>query len=237
MNNKISIIVTYYLPDNASEEVKKSINDLTHECLDSIRDNTFNSYDLILVASGELDNGFYEKVDTVVNFRKTNLGNPLAWDIGVSISQTDRIILMDNDITVEEDWDKYLIEQLDRPEVGLSFAYSTVGDKSTGDIDSVVPRARRDGFLFAFRKEIYDKFGPFLQDQPFKLGYYEDDNFFMSVQNGGYLLVSCPKSQVWHKGKGTSSNVWTKEFNNKVNENRDWYNKKWDSKFPYLNEK
>ncbi len=224
---KISIVVTQRILD-------EEIAELTDKCLQSVIKNTYNPFELIIVDSGSPLIAITNYADLFLRTSK-NIGNPLAWDKGIALSSNEKIILMDNDVVVEKDWDKEMIERLADKKIGVTFPYSIVGDEleKKGAGLYVNYRGRRDGFCFAFRKETYDKVGPFLQDQPFKLGYYEDDNFNMEVMKSGAKLVACSESRVWHKGQATSSKMWD-EVKDGIEQNKEWYKKKWNNEFPHL---
>ncbi len=219
-NSKISIIVTYL-----------SISDpeiwhMTDECIRKIRTNTFNDFELIFAMNGQTTHTY--PVDIIV-WNKENMGNAVLWDQGVSAANNNIVVLMDNDVWVEKNWDKEMVEKLSDSQIGITFPYSKRGNL-VEDYEG-----RKDGFLFAFRKETYDEAGPFLQDQPFKLGYYEDDNFEANVQYKlGLKLVACPTSLVWHKGQGTTKKMWSQEVEDGIEANKRWYESIWGQKYPYL---
>lgn len=225
MGNKISIIVTHLILDD-------ELFNLSSTALQKIKENTYNEYELINV-----DNGSYKKyrdllMDTsdIYIKNKFNVGNGRAWDQGVLASNNDIVILMDSDVFVEKDWDKEMVEKLDE-NVGITFAYSKRGDL----VEDYA--GRHDGFLFAFKKETYRLFGPFLCDQPFVLGYFEDDYFYYKVQKGGLKLIACPSSRCWHKGQGTTKKIWNQEMIDGIEANKIWYESKTNGVYPYLNEK
>lgn len=225
-NSKISIVVTY-LP--LSEEV----DTMTIRCLDLIHDNTFNEHEVIVVSNGIARESFITgiKYDCDIIELPQNNGNAYAWDRGVSTAQSDIVILMDNDVFVEKDWDKDMIDRLSENGVGVTFPYSVL---ETDDYRSKQYRGRRDGFCFALKKETYSKAGPFLKDQPFH-SYYEDDAFFAEVQlNLGLKLVACEGSKVFHKGQGTTKSIWNKEIEDGINKNKEWFENKYNKQYPYL---
>lgn len=206
---------------------------LSAECLKRIKDNTWNQYQLISIDNaGNPSAVSYLLYNSDIYIRnKENRGNGMAWDQGVAIAEGDIIILMDNDVFVEKNWDVELVERLSDPQIGITFPYSTRGDLVEEHA------GRKDGFLFAFRKETYEKAGKFLCDQPFVLGYYEDDYFEYRVQNElGLKLVACPTSKVWHKGQGTTKKVWSKAIEDGIEANKKWYEQKTNGVYPFLNE-
>lgn len=221
---KISIVVTY-LPVPHEDVIH-----LTTECFQRIKKNTFYPFELIRVNNGPTLHG--ENEDVVIT-NKENLGNAKAWDQGVGVASNNVVVLMDNDVWVEKNWDKEMVDRLSEYEVGITFPYSVVGQ--IPDDQKKEYRGRRDGFCFAFTKDTYNTAGPFLCDQPFKLGYYEDDWFEYRVQHDlGLKLVACPTSKVWHCGQGTTKKVWSKEIDEGIKANQKWYESKTHKVYPYL---
>lgn len=217
----ISIVVTYLPVDD------ESIDELTTECIDRINKYTSNVFELIVVS-----NGFTTKTwgEDILLLNRKNLGNAKAWDQGISIASADTVFLMDNDVFVEPDWDIEMTNKLKRPDIGVTFPYSILG---TEDYRATDYRGRRDGFCFALTKSTYAQVGPFLQDQPFH-SYFEDDNFFMGVQNLRLNLFACPSSRVWHKGQGTTKIVNNKEIEEGKENNKKWFETKWHGEYPSL---
>lgn len=229
-NSKISLVMTHRILDDELFElsIKSYIASL----------KTKYKFELIFV-DNESDLQYLDWLarhcDVYIRNAK-NLGNGRAWDQGIVASHGDIVILMDNDCVPQvQDWNVEMIDKLDDETIGISFPSSLVGDELDRQEAGLTVnyRARRDGFCFAFRREVYEKVGPFLCDQPFKYGYYEDDWFEYRVQyNLGLRLVGCPTSQVWHRGQATTK----KMMQDGIEANRGWYEGKTKGTYPYLSE-
>jgi len=220
---KISIIVTHML-FNAELARLSAENNIR------IKQYTHYPYELVYVdnASKKEYVGFLrDNCDTYVR-NNYNTGNPHAWDQGVGVSSGDIIVLMDNDVLVDKDWDKEMVDRLSEQSAGITYPSSRVGQNEEY-------RTRKDGFCFAFSRETYLRAGKFLVDQPFSLGYYEDDYFAYRVQNELKLnLLGCNASRVWHMGRSTSSKMWDEEFEKGVRANEQWYVDKTNNKWPTI---
>lgn len=228
MQNKLKInVVVTYLP------LSKEIDDMTLKCLNLISKNTHNDYDLSIVSNGVVNEYLLKNLvhDCEILEFADNTGNASAWDRGMRNSQNDIVILMDNDVFVKKDWDRQMISTISDKSIGVAFPYSVLG---TNDYRARQYRARRDGFCFALRKDVYAKAGPFLKDQPFH-SYYEDDAFFAEVQfNLGLRLVACQNSKVMHKGQGTTKKILDKVIEDGIKANKEWFEKKYNNNYPYL---
>lgn len=223
---RISVVVTY-LP------ISKKIDDMTLKCVDLIYKNTSNQYDITIVSNGVLKENFLSRLEHDCEILESthNEGNANAWDRGVRNSKNNIIILMDNDVFVQKDWDKEMVDTLHNDAVGVVFPFSVLGTK---DYRSKVYRGRKDGFCFGITKEVYNRAGPFLKDQPFH-SYYEDDAFFAEVQfKMGLKLVACENSKVFHRGQGTTKKMWNKEIEDGIQLNKEWYENKYNKQYPYL---
>src|SRR3990167_3453786 len=214
----ISIVVTHMILDDELMELSRKNNQ-------KIKEYTGSSFELIHV-----DNMSHEQyIDELRNSCDTyirnnyNAGNPHAWDQGVAVAKYDTIILMDNDcIPMVKEWDRQMVSRVQESDIGISFPHS-IREKDAPD----AYRGRRDGFCFAFKKSTYQRVGKFLVDQPFKLGYFEDDYFQYRVQFELKMkLVACDKSRVWHKGRATSSKITNEKFKEGVELNELWFRNK-----------
>lgn len=225
MDNKITIVTTHMILDSDTL-------DMSMKCIDKIRENTYNKYRLVSIDNASNPSAIsYLTANSDIYIRNsTNRGNALMWDQGMSLPENNIVILMDNDVFVEKDWDKEMVDKLSKLAIGVTFPYSILG---TNDYRATEYKSRRDGFCFALRKNTYDNAGPFLQDQPFH-SYFEDDNFFMNVMQIGLKLVSCSTSKVFHKGQGTTKRILNKEIKDGIEANEKWYNNKWNGEYPQL---
>lgn len=234
---KTSIVIPCMITDAHTEY-------LTRECIDRVRELSTGDYELVVVENnggGEYDGErLFRYVDTHV-YNLSNVGNTKAWDQGIGVSSGEYIILMNNDcFPLNGGWNDALVRRLAEPPVGICFPYSAVGhDVNIEDVDDKTEfKARKDGFCFAFRRDVYRRTGPFLTDQPFRFGYYEDDDFYCKVKlNLGLMMVATNGAKVWHKGQGTSRRIWDDEFAWGIEQNKLWYEEKWGGKYCFLDEK
>jgi GT2 family glycosyltransferase len=84
----------------------------TKECLDHIYKYTNIPYELIIIDNGSSDGtGEFLKIGsaTVIS-NKTNKGVYIAWNQGIQASQSDQIVIMNNDILVTPHWASSLLQ-------------------------------------------------------------------------------------------------------------------------------
>jgi len=84
-------------------------------CLKSIKDNTFNKYELILVDNGDQYSNLYDKyVDKYI--RLSGNEGVLSRNYGKLIAKYDYIACVDDDVTVESGWDQILLDAINSSE-------------------------------------------------------------------------------------------------------------------------
>lgn len=105
MNN---LLVSIIIPIYNSEKY-------LHKCLDSVLNQSFRNFELILVNDGSKDNSAiicvdYEKRDNRIKvIHKQNEGVSKARNIGISVSSGDYIVFIDSDDVVGKDYLKTLL--------------------------------------------------------------------------------------------------------------------------------
>ena len=125
--NKISIIVPVF---NAERTLKK--------CLDSIRQQTYSNYQVILVDDGSTDSSGgicddYAKLDSrFIAFHNSNAGVSATRNFGIEQAEGERLAFIDSDDYIECD---YLASMISCAHDLVVTGYSTFGDS----IDTYLP--------------------------------------------------------------------------------------------------
>lgn len=129
MNPKISIIVPVY-------KVEKYI----HKCIDSILNQTFKDFEIILVDDGSPDNcgkicdEYAQKDDRVVVIHKENCGVSSARNAGLDIARGEYIGFVDSDDYIEDD----MYENLYNCSVLNNADISIIGVKEINELGMVL---------------------------------------------------------------------------------------------------
>lgn len=114
--SKLSIVIPVY-------NVEKYLN----ACVDSVRKQTFNDWELLLVDDGSTDNSYciasdYTKTDTRIKVvSNTHKGVSAARNLGIELAKSEYIMFVDSDDTIEP----YACECLVDAMQGFDFAVST----------------------------------------------------------------------------------------------------------------
>lgn len=209
-------------------------SELLKDCLNSLMEQTFKNFEIILVDNGSTDNSL-EHVNNhfpqvrVISFKK-NFGFAKAINEGVNVSNADYVIVLNNDTSVDKDWVKNLIACADlHPEVisvnskllnfydkktidGVGILINEVGQaRSIGWQEKDSGQYGKEQYIFGatggaslFRRKEFIEVGLF--DKKYFM-YSEEVDFSFRAQFLGYRSIFCPKAIVYHKHKATSKKL------------------------------
>jgi GT2 family glycosyltransferase len=194
-NLRVSIIVLNY---NGLRFLDK--------CLDSLRKLNFpkDQYEILLVDNGSVDGSieFLEKEykDVILIKNKKNLGVCLANNIGIERTNSEYVVLLNNDLHLHKDFVKNLVEVMDEhPKAGCcggeEFYYDDNIVDPTGDI-------RKTSWMGSgatiYRRKALDQSGLF--DDSFFF-YCEDIDLSWKIKLTGWDIYQNEKAVFYHDGK------------------------------------
>ncbi|HDQ15686.1 MAG TPA: glycosyltransferase family 2 protein [Bacteroidetes bacterium] len=211
---KISIIVVNY-----------NGVDLLKECLESLLNQNFKSFEIILVDNGSSDGSVaylkkYFKTVRIIELNQ-NLGFAKANNIGIEASLGEKIALINNDAVADRYWLKHLSQAIDNDtqcgfcaskilnywdhslldaagdQLGLARAYKRGHDENDG------PKYSKYENVFGacacaalYRKSMLEDIGLFDEDFVSNL---EDFDLSFRAQLKRYKCVYVPDARVYHK--------------------------------------
>ncbi|MDP3948293.1 MAG: glycosyltransferase family 2 protein [bacterium] len=209
-------------------------SELLKDCLNSLAEQTFKNFEIILVDNGSTDNSLeYVKNHfpqvRVISLEK-NFGFAKAINEGVKASNTEYVVFLNNDTSVDKDWLKSLILCADsHPEVisvnskllnfydkkiidGVGILINEVGQaRSIGWQEKDKNQYNSEQYIFGatggaslFRRDDLIKVGLF--DERYFM-YSEEVDFSFRAQFLGYKSIFCPEAVVYHKHKATSKKL------------------------------
>ena len=180
--------------------VYNNLKECTLPCLSSIEEYTDldpNRLEIIIVANGCTDgtNEYIQKLKSpfISKIFPNPLGYTKAINEGIKLSNGNFIIVMNNDVVLlsqkKNEWLEILRKPFDDdPLVGVT------GPLKAG----IIPKKREKEsiifFLAMFKRELYNKIGPF--DEIFSPGSGEDYDFCIKATNLGYKLVQVPNESL-----------------------------------------
>lgn len=196
-------------------------NDLLKPCIDSIiRYTNLDDIELIISANGCTDNTreYLKELENTFNINNLKvvwndspLGYPKAINVGVKIAQTDKIVLLNNDIILLEQeknsWLNRLHQQfIKNPKCGISCVIK--------DFSNITKKDFAIFFCVMIDKKVFDRIG--LLNEEYGVGSSEDIEFCTEAQLAGFDLELAANNTddqsenfwkgdfpIYHKGEGT----------------------------------
>ena len=200
-------------------------------CLKSLRDQSFGDFETVVVDNGSVD-GSVDFVrerfpDVKVVELGENRGIAAAFNVGVETSDTEFVVLLNNDTEQDERWLEELVGAADvRADAGL-FASKLVDFYDRRILDGAGDAMRlsglpyrlghgeRDkgqfdepGYVFGacaaaalYRRSLFEEVGRF--DEDF-VSYCEDGDLSFRAQLAGYRCFYVPGAVVYHMGSASS---------------------------------
>jgi GT2 family glycosyltransferase len=200
-------------------------------CLKSLRNQSFQDFETVVVDNGSTDDsiGFLEREFPEVNMisLEENRGFAAAVNSGIEASDTEFVVLLNNDTEQEERWLGELVGAADaHPDAG-HFASKLVDFHDRGVLDGAGDAMRlsglpyrlghgeRDrgqfdepGYVFGacaaaalYRKSLFEEVGHF--DEDF-VSYCEDGDLSFRAQLAGHRCFYVPGAVVYHMGRAST---------------------------------
>ncbi len=218
-------------------------HEMTLECVTAIHENT-EDYEVIVVDNGS--DPPYEGDATIRN--ETNLGFPIAVNQGIREAKGDVICLLNNDVIVTPGWADRLLKSLERYAIVGPMTNYCAGIQSVGlpvyyDRDELnkqamaftKARAGRElevnwiiGFLFMFKRSLYDEIGPF--DESLWPCSGEEIDFAFRARAKGHKVGIMQDIYVHHEGSITFKAL-DEDYNKIVERNNAHLAEKWGKNF------
>lgn len=203
-------------------------------CLDSLRKQTIQDFQVILVDNGSTDGSRsfiaarYPEI-TLIKFTQ-NLGFAAAVNAGIRASHTPYVMFLNNDTVLAPDCIAHLLDTIQKNPCFFSVGAhiltmsSPVRTDTSGDFYSLfgyafcrrqgaVPRTPRFHSVFTncgcaaiYRRKLLEETG--LLDIRF-FAYLEDVDLGFRARLLGYRNVICPDAVVFHAGSGTTGGKYT----------------------------
>jgi GT2 family glycosyltransferase len=208
-------------------------------CFDSLLriDKGNFSLEIIMVDNLSKDNSisFIKEGFPRVKVVENNINSyTKALNLGIGISQSDYIAILNNDMTVEKEWLKGLMKVMKQDErigvvqskiiftdkktinsVGveevedLYFKDIAVGEEDIGKYEDVRELEYFSGGSALLRRACIENVGGFDEDFMF---YVEDLDYSLRCRKKGWKIFYCPKSVVYHRFHGTASRKFCEYF-------------------------
>ncbi len=229
------------MEDIQTEQCKKLISiiipnwngeKLLKECINSILEQTYKNYEIIVVDNGSTDNSVnlikenYPEVK-IIELRK-NYGFSVAVNKGIKNSKGELILLLNNDIVLKKDFlEKAIESEIKYPEAGFFAVRILIKDRpefidTAGDAFTIAGFSYKIGTLenrdsykksywcfgacggcALYRRELFEKVGLFDEDY---FIFIEDVDLSFRAQLYGYKCRFVPELIAYHKVRATFKN-------------------------------
>ena len=229
--------------------------DYTKQCVKSILANTaYPNYELILVdncstdATAEWIKEIAQKHDNIKTvFNKTNRGFAGGNNDGISLSNGEYIVLLNNDTIVTRGWLTGLIKHYDSKNVGMvgpvtnsigneakiQINYSNLLDMPKFAFDYTRQNMgkvyKHNGMLAMFcvmiSREVLEKIG--LLDENYGIGMFEDDDYSTAARKAGYDLIIAEDVFIHHFCNISFKELGDKKYMKIFQKNKKYFEKKW----------
>lgn len=212
----------------------------TKLCLESLARHREGIAEIIVVDNGSADGSgdFLEGVGGIRLIRNAeNRGCAAGWNQGVAASGGEWIVVLNNDVIVTAGWLQGMLDAA--RELALDVVTPAIRE-GEADYDpeawarEFVQRMRgvrrlgvADGICFMVRRRVFDAVGTF--DEHFRIGQFEDIDFFRRARAKGFRLGITGRSLIHHFGSVTQKAIRKAPTGGSgyMAENRAYYRKKW----------
>ncbi|EHP86406.1 glycosyl transferase family 2 [Geobacter metallireducens RCH3] len=211
----------------------------TQLCVQSLRRAGLNGVDVLLIDNGSTD-GTAEYLKSCSDLRvirnRENLGCAGAWNQGVRETTSEWVMILNNDVVVSPGWLDGLLEAAGKEGLDVvspairegEYNYDIEGysQEFVGRMGDVVRRGVADGICFMVRRRVFEVVGLF--DENFRIGQFEDADFFRRARNAGFRLGTTGRSFIHHFGSVTQDAIRKNRPERPyVAENRAYFREKW----------
>lgn len=188
--------------------------DLSIPCIESIRENTFYPYELILIDDGSNDRSiqhFQTMTRKAIHLSKRS-GCAKARNLGMAAAAGDPIVIIDNDIIVPPQWLTILAEESRKPGVGIVGAVpSNELDRLRAPMseDGLIELPHVSGFCAAITRYCFDCIGYFDESL---MNNGEDTDYCYRARERGFRVANTPRLIVKHLGGATRRSLPKREM-------------------------
>lgn len=211
----------------------------TKQCLRDLFANTDSNITTIVINNGSTD-GTREYLASLSSLKvidnETNRGCAAAWNQGIQAGQSPWVVVLNNDVLLPKGWLEGLLAYAEETNADIVSPGMRGGacdydfESYATDFMNAMSKAARGGeahgVCFMVRRAVFEKIGYF--DENFRIGQYEDADFFLRAKLAGCALAITGRSFIHHFGSVTQNTLrndaTTRPYES---ENRAYFRQKW----------
>jgi N-acetylglucosaminyl-diphospho-decaprenol L-rhamnosyltransferase len=210
----------------------------TKQCLDDLNETTNKTVEIIVIDNASTDGtGDYlatqKKILVISN--SSNMGCAFSWNQGIKASNSDWIVILNNDVRLSKKWLDNLIEQATKNhtdvispgmrEGELDYDFNKYAETYTAKMKNVFRECTPSGVCFAVKSFAFNKIGLF--DENYHIGQYEDADFFRRCKKLNFKMGITGGSFIHHYGSTTQKHIQARLKNDYSSKNRIYHREKW----------
>lgn len=214
----------------------------TKECLKDLFQTTCNGVNIVFIDNASTDGTkeFLSHVDGIsVISNNKNMGCAASWNQGVRQSNSDWVVILNNDVRLPGGWLNNLIDSAISRDVDLISPGMREGELNYNLENYATDYAKRmkyafrkwtpSGVCFAVKRSVFSNIGLF--DENFHIGQYEDADFFRRCKNSKLNMGITGRSFIHHFGSVTQKLIQSKTDDDYSLKNRNYHRQKWKINF------
>jgi GT2 family glycosyltransferase len=212
----------------------------TRLCLESLKKSRVAGAEIIVVDNGSTDETsvfLSGQADIRVITNPANAGCAAAWNQGVqAAADAEWILLLNNDVLLPAGWLAGLLSFARERKVDVAspalregaadYDLDLYAREFVGEMSGVERPDVAHGICFMVHRKVFEAIGRF--DENFRIGQFEDTDFFRRAVAAGFRLATTGGSLIHHFGSVTQDSVRTNGPCAYEIENRAYYHKKWN---------
>ncbi|HXT40998.1 MAG TPA: glycosyltransferase family 2 protein [Candidatus Angelobacter sp.] len=214
----------------------------TRKCLESLRATGYDQNSTIVIDNGSTDGTAdylltYPSLKTIHN--STNRGCAGAWNQGVKANRMEWNVVLNNDVVLTKGWLEGLVRAAELKGLNIVSPAICDGDLNydlpayAGDFVSKMASVMRSGVVngvcFMVQRRVFERVGYF--DENFRVGGFEDADFFVRAKHAGFKLGTTGRSYIHHFGSATQKAIKA-TTNDYGPEHRAYFRNKWGLNWP-----
>lgn len=212
----------------------------TKICLDSIARHTNENARLIIVDNASSDGTaeyLADRHDITVIANSENRGCSGAWNQGVeAAAEAEWLVILNNDVICSPGWLEGLITAAQRWSLDIvcpairhgkyNYDIEPYSREYVSKMGDAIRQGAAHGICFMVNRRVFAKIGAF--DENFRIGQYEDTDFFLRAKRAGFRLGTVGSSFLHHFGSVTQDSLKkSKEIKPYALENKAYFIRKW----------
>jgi N-acetylglucosaminyl-diphospho-decaprenol L-rhamnosyltransferase len=216
----------------------------TQGCLEGLRRTVPAETKIVIVNNGSTDgtSDFLRQQQgiTVID-NKENRGCAASWNQGIKVFPAEWTVILNNDVLLPAGWLDALLSSAKELQCQVISPGIREGEMNY-DLEAYAREfvtrmagvARHDvatGICFMVHRTVFERAGEF--DENFRIGQFEDSDFFLRARLAGFRLATTGRSFIHHFGSMTQKSLRAdKKVRPYESENRAYFRKKWNLTAP-----